>query len=223
MKGLTTIRARLTLPLQALVCALLTLAPVAPYAPGTPVKKALPPLPPPPATSLYGIRESGTSLEITGPGGVKVFSSDVNFSQLEGYQARIPLALLAPPPPPPTPAAKEEDDDEEETVSEDELEAAAKDSDPKSRALASITVEYDDSDRMLVEANHLYNRRKYFQATEIIEELLRKKPKRVRGWIMKGSLLYVQGHKDLAKQAWTKASELEPANPDIQHYLERYK
>lgn len=86
-----------------------------------------------------------------------------------------------------------------------------------------VVVEYDDSDRLVLEANRLFNRKKFDEAMATIEELLRRKPTYLRGWIMKGSVLYVRGHKDLAKTAWNQALALDPANPDLKSILEKYK
>lgn len=86
-----------------------------------------------------------------------------------------------------------------------------------------VTVDYDDTDRLVLEANRLFNRKKFDEALTTIDELLRRKPAHLRGWIMKGSLLYVRGHKDLAKTAWNQALALEPENADVKSILEKYK
>lgn len=86
-----------------------------------------------------------------------------------------------------------------------------------------VTVEYDDSDRLVLEANRLFNRRKFDEALSTIDELLRRKPNYIRGWIMKGSVMYVRGHKDLAKTAWNQALTLDPNNEDVKSILEKYK
>ncbi len=86
-----------------------------------------------------------------------------------------------------------------------------------------VIVEYDDSDRLVLEANRLFNRRKFDEALATLDELLRRKPTFVRGWIMKGSVMYVRGHKDLAKTAWNQALTLDPENADIKSILEKYK
>jgi tetratricopeptide (TPR) repeat protein len=170
----------------------------------------------------YQVRENGNSLEVVTPSGVKVFTSDTNFSSTETYRVEIPLTALAPPP-----GQEEQDavDDAEDVENEDDVSETKPAAAPEAPTPTpqKITVEYDDSDRMLVEANHFFNKRKYFEATEIVEELLRKKPTLVRAWIMKGSLMYLQGHRDLAAKAWKQALSLEPENKDIKYYLERYK
>lgn len=86
-----------------------------------------------------------------------------------------------------------------------------------------VTVEYDDTDRLVLEANRLYNKRKYDETLAVIDELLRRRPDFVRGWIMKGSVMYVRGHKDLALSSWKKAQLLQPNSEDIKSILEKYK
>ena len=97
---------------------------------------------------------------------------------------------------------------------------------PENRSLASVPpkviVEYDDSDRLVLEANRLYNRRKFFEATSVIDELLRRNPEYPRAWVMKGSLMHVQGHRDLAQKAWEKAIELDPSNREVKSFLQAY-
>lgn len=83
--------------------------------------------------------------------------------------------------------------------------------------------EYDDSDRLVLEANHLYNLGKFYEASLYVEELIRKKPTYLRGWIMKGSLMWVQGEKELAKNAWRQALAIEPDSQEVKDLLQRYR
>jgi tetratricopeptide (TPR) repeat protein len=85
------------------------------------------------------------------------------------------------------------------------------------------TSTYDYGDRMVVEVNHLYNLGKYYEASVWVEELIRKRPKYTRAYIMKGSLMWVQGHKDIAKKTWEEALNLEPNNDEVKTLLERFK
>jgi tetratricopeptide (TPR) repeat protein len=111
----------------------------------------------------------------------------------------------------------DEDEDEEEEVAKK----------PKKRKPAMVEEEpkpdYDDTARLVLEANHLYNRGKFYEASIYVEELIRKKPDFARGWVMKGSLLYVQGFKDMAKQAWQKALALAPTDQEVKDLLQRYR
>jgi len=90
-------------------------------------------------------------------------------------------------------------------------------------APAAPAVVIDDADSMVVEANRLFNRRRFYEALTVVDQMLRKRPEFIRGWLMKGSLFLVQGHKDLAMKAWKKAQELDPANPEVQSVLSRYQ
>jgi len=92
----------------------------------------------------------------------------------------------------------------------------------KPNAIPDTPSEYDSTDRLILEANHLYNRGKFYEASVYVEELIRKNPGFVRAWVMKGSLLYVQGYSDLAKKAWAQAAQLDPADPQVKDILKRY-
>jgi cytochrome c-type biogenesis protein CcmH/NrfG len=76
---------------------------------------------------------------------------------------------------------------------------------------------------MVLEANWLYNHRRYFEASTLVKRILTKQPNLVRGWVMKGSLLYVQGEKSLARKAWEHAQTLDPENVEVKQLLEKYK
>ncbi len=92
-----------------------------------------------------------------------------------------------------------------------------------SRRKQKVVVEYDDTDRLVLEANRLYYKKKFAESTNVVEELIRRKPTYVRAWIMKGSLMFVRGQRDLAQAAWKQALELEPENGEIKQIMERYK
>lgn len=78
-------------------------------------------------------------------------------------------------------------------------------------------------DRLVVEANRLYNRRKFYDALLLVDRIVALAPEYARGWLMKGSLLYLQGQKDLAKRAWEEAKKLDPSNKDVATALEVFK
>ena len=195
------------------------------------------------APERYDAKESGYNLELLTPYGNRVLYGSFTLDDVKDYQLEIPLEVLkpstaapAPSPQPPQivtlPDPKEEKAKKKKSKDEDESE----DRPPKKvEALPpapvptpaptkpQVVVEYDDSDRFVVEANRLFNRGKYYDASLIIEELLRRKPDHVRGWIMKGSLMHVMGHKDLAQTAWKTAQKLEPQSREIKDILARYK
>lgn len=91
--------------------------------------------------------------------------------------------------------------------------------DPAKPAIAPL--DYEEIERLVVEANRHYSRRRYFEAYNVVDRLLKKYPDYARGWVMKGSLLYAQGHRDLAKKAWEHARQLEPSYPELDRYLEK--
>jgi len=67
---------------------------------------------------------------------------------------------------------------------------------------------YGDIDPLVVKANHLFNQRRFVESSEYVDEVLRRRPDYVRGWLMRGSLHKVLGHQDLAATAFAKAKEL---------------
>ncbi len=67
---------------------------------------------------------------------------------------------------------------------------------------------YGDIDPLVVKANHLFNQRRFVESSEYVDEVLRRRPDYVRGWLMRGSLHKMLGHQDLAAAAFAKAKEL---------------
>jgi cytochrome c-type biogenesis protein CcmH/NrfG len=53
-----------------------------------------------------------------------------------------------------------------------------------------------------------------------VDEILRRRPDYVRGWLMRGSLHQVLGHRDLAAEAWQRARDLAGDDPDVRRALE---
>ena len=76
---------------------------------------------------------------------------------------------------------------------------------------------------LIAEANRLYNKGDFTRSLQFVDELSHRSPKNVRAWIMKGSLMHVMGHNDLARQSWEKALELEPGNAQIENILKELK
>jgi len=178
----------------------------------------------------YQATQTGNNIELVTPYGRRLLFGDFGFNSAREYRLEIPLDQLRPP------EVKRENAEIERLRKEQErLEAeakaakaaldAAKGEKPAERAVAQIpprvVLEYDNTDRLVLEANRLYNRGKYYQASLTVEEILAKRPEYARGWVMKGSLLFVQGHNDLAKTAWEKALELDPSNAEVKSFLGR--
>jgi hypothetical protein len=183
-----------------------------------------------PSDMQYQVIPNGNNLELVTPYGRRILFGDRGLKDARGYRIEIPLSELRPPE-----KAKPDSDLSEEKLREllkekdrreqEEKDRAEKESAARKRDLASqrMIVEYDDTDRLILEANRLYNRGKYYEASLTVEEILSKKPELPRAWVMKGSLMFVQGQKDLAKNAWQKALELDPANSQVKAYLGRLK
>jgi hypothetical protein len=181
---------------------------------------------PAPIAKDYEVRQNGNNLELITPYGRKLIFGDYGFKNQHDYKFSIPLDALRP-----APLKAEEKPTDRQVANvappnpkDDEKSGADKKSSSLNDAVPPrVIVEYDYSDRLILEANRLYNRRKFYEASLTIEELLTKRPDYPRGWVMKGSLMYVQGHRDLAKQAWEKALELDPQNSQVKQYLGRLK
>ncbi|MBI4404429.1 MAG: hypothetical protein HY537_09725 [Deltaproteobacteria bacterium] len=169
----------------------------------------------------YQVRESGNAIELETPYGNKTLYGNFLPEGTQDYRIEIPIDELksALPQPITTPAPAillpAAESKKEIVIVNPET--------PKPTLPPKVVVEYDDSDRFVIEANRLYNRGKFYEATLQVEELLRRKPEYTRAWIMKGSLMHVQGHKDLAKTAWATALKLDPSNKEIKGLLEKYR
>jgi hypothetical protein len=182
---------------------------------------------PPPIAKDYEVRQQGNNLELITPYGRKLIFGDYGFQNQHDYKFSIPLDQLRPPGEKPIPLKAFEKTDERQIASvppnETKPTAPIASGTPGEMVPPRVIVEYDYSDRLILEANRLYNRRKFYEASITIEELLTKRPDYPRGWVMKGSLMYVQGQRDLAKEAWKKALELDPNNLQVKQYLGRLK
>lgn len=178
----------------------------------------------------FKVRETGNKIEVTSPWGVKSYETEFNLGAMKHYKIEIPLEDLRP-------AMKAQMDRPEsprELAStpgapgsvtgscENPRGNPSEYADRKPNAIPDTPSEYDSTDRLILEANHLYNRGKFYEASVYVEELIRKNPGFVRAWVMKGSLLYVQGYSDLAKKAWAQAATLDPADPQVKDILKRY-
>jgi tetratricopeptide (TPR) repeat protein len=171
--------------------------------------------------------------ELYTPYGVKEVVGELAPTGTASYRVEIPLEDFKPEPTPDSEkkSAGEEKHQRWETIIEKEITKTVPgegntctncDKREPASVPPRVIVEYDDSDRYVVEANRLYNRGKFYDATNVVEELLRKKPDHVRGWVMKGSLMHVQGHKELAKAAYQTAFKLDPNNEEIKKLVEKY-
>lgn len=182
----------------------------------------------------YTAKEMGNVLELNTPYGKKTLMFDPSVSPSGDYRLEIPLDSLRPP------GYKEaERKKKEEEALKKELEAKAKENEkPEEEAKLPSKVEVvvqapptpdkqssplDRKGEYVTKANHFYNQGKYYEATRVVEQLVKEYPNYLPGWTMYGSLLYVQGRKDLAQEQWKQALKLEPNNDEIKSILERYR
>jgi len=163
----------------------------------------------------YRIRPSGDDIELTTPYGTKTVTGSFPLTRGGNYRIEVPLSDLHPkqvpsavpiptPTPIPTPAV-----------------SAAPSLQPSPPVAENKTAPLEsDTDRHVLEANHLYNQGRFYEATLVVDVLLKANPDFVRGWVMKGSLMYVQGQKDLARKAWEKALALSKGKEEIESVKE---
>ncbi len=164
------------------------------------------------ATEDFRVYETGTELQVVTPYGNKTITGDFPIETSSNYRIEVPLQDLVPAPAKDKPWEKYE---RRNPSSQGENGFSP----PQIRAMQ----DYDDTDRLVLEANHLYNQGRFYDASNVVEEILKRNPKYVRALLMKGSLMYVQGQKDLAKKAWEEASLLQPGDKEIKGIMERYK
>jgi len=172
----------------------------------------------------YHIKQPPGSVQLQTPYGEKTILFDTpDGERPRTYRLQIPIADLKPPV---EEVAKAEPAREPTAVTPPAATApeAPKAAEvPKAPEVAPEPA-YDDSDSLILEANRLFNRGDYFTATTKVDQLLRRNPKFTRAWVMKGTLLYTQGFKDLAKNAWEKAYALSDNNDqEVKRLLEKVK
>ncbi len=177
-----------------------------------------------PPNLAYQIIPNGNNLELVTPYGRRILFGDINLKKARDYRFEIPLSEIRPPevkpPPPPAPPPGPTvvvAPISRETASEKPPEP------PEPKVPPKVVVEYDNTDRLILEANRQYNRGQFYEASLTVEEILLNHPDLARAWVMKGSLMYVQGQKDLAKNAWQKALEIDPKNNEVRSFMGRIK
>ncbi len=189
----------------------------------------------------YSVKEVGRNLEVMTPYGKRTFIGDFTLPDSGNYRIEIPIERVRPQGPawreaasytpnstPQEVRVNVKGDDRPgaptgPTIIEREIAKKEDPDDLPRKKQEKMLVEYDNTDRLVVEANHLYNKGRYYEALQYVDEVIRKKPNFLRAHMMKGSLLYVLGQKDLAQDSWKKALALDPENKDIQALMERYK
>lgn len=174
----------------------------------------------------FGVKDNGAGLDLVTPWGNKALVGEYAPDNNSSFRIEIPLSELRPPEPPaetkrePTNAPTAGPLALQPIVLNNSLPLAPPAPAPppppaEVKLPEKLRVEYDDTDRFVIEANRLYNRGKFYESLQMVEELLRKNPEHVRGWIMKGSLLTVMKQRDLATRAYQRALSLDPQNAEL--------
>jgi tetratricopeptide (TPR) repeat protein len=143
--------------------------------------------------SGYGVAESGNLVFVKTPWGSSVYIGPVGLDSLRTYSFEVPLSDFRA-----------------------GLPNGIKNDGGTSSGDSS---QLGDTGSLIAEANRFYNKGDFAKSLRYVDEVVRRDPGSVRGWVMKGSLMHVMGHKDLARQAWQKALELDPKNSQIQNIL----
>lgn len=146
------------------------------------------------ADNGYRVESDGNLVQIVTPDGNKTYFLDPALNQISSYSFEVPLSDFKTTP-------------------------HGSGSDSSSKEGEKAPKQMENTDQLVLKANELYNRGKFKEALAYVEELLMRDPKHVRGWIMKGSLMHVQGQNDLAKEAWQHALDLDPNNSQIKAIL----
>lgn len=144
----------------------------------------------------YRVTTFGDNFLITSPYGSKIFIGDIGLTDLRSYRFEIPIEDLK--------------NSLYSSLGNDRSFQGKENSQPKF---------VESEEELILQANHLYGQGKFSESLTFVEEALRRNSKNIRGWVMKGSLMHVQGQTDLAKIYWNKALKLEPNNEQIKKLL----
>lgn len=183
----------------------------------------------------YRVEEQGNNLILITPDGRRILFGEHNLHSEKSYQFEIPLseltdekaagpanrapASVAKPDGEPTPTPFYDVDWDWEEPDEDKSLVAV----PTVTPIPTPKVDYDGNDNLILKANRLFHKGKYYEAALYVEELIRRKPDSLRAWLMKGSVFFKLGQKDLAKQAWAQAAKLDKDSKETKGLMERFK
>jgi tetratricopeptide (TPR) repeat protein len=150
----------------------------------------------------YAVSQADNMVIVKTPWGSSIFLAPVGFDQLSSYSFEVPLSNFRA-----------------------GLEGANEPTGHGSGGLGSDSgpETMGDINSLISQANLLYNQGEFTKALQYVDQVSIRDPKNIRGWIMKGSLMHVLGYQDLAKQAWQKALDLDPANSQIRNILQEMK
>jgi tetratricopeptide (TPR) repeat protein len=154
------------------------------------------------ATPGYAVSQSDNLVIVKTPWGSSIFLAPVGFDNLSSYSFEVPLSNFR------------------SVVNSGSnppgFDKNSGTSDNETMPLGSINA-------LISEANRLYNQGEFSKALQYVDQISIRDPQNVRGWIMKGSLMHILGHHELAKQAWEKAVALDPRNSQIRNILKEMK
>lgn len=148
------------------------------------------------ARDIFQVTRSGSILQLNTPYGQTTFLGDKGFEKLKSFSLEVPIANLR-----------------------GELDGGGLTGGWNSGGESGAKPDEVAMEQMLLEADRLFNEGALRESLRYIDEIIRRDPKFSRGWMMKGSVLYVLGQKDLAKKAWVKAYTLDPANEQLRGLL----
>ena len=151
----------------------------------------------------YQASQSGNILQLATPHGQRLYLGDVGFSELRNYKIEIDLNELR----------------SQGSSSNAANGGGGSAQNPAGPGGSPAPQFIEDESTLIVEANRLYNEGKFTDSLKYVDEIIRRNPKNMRGWVMKGSLMHVMGQKDLARDAWQKAHEIDPKNEEIGRIL----
>ena len=147
--------------------------------------------------AVYGVTQDNNLVFVKTPWGSSVYIAPVGFNSIDSYTFEIPLSDFR------TGLTRDQTGDP-----------------PGPNIKSSSDAPTGDINMLIAEANRLYNIGDFNRALQYVDAASERQPGNVRAWVMKGSLMHVLGHPDLAQQAWAKALELDPNNKQIQNILQ---
>lgn len=153
----------------------------------------------------YSVSQVNNLLLVKTPWGTTTYIAPLGFDEIRSYTLEIPLG-----------------DFRSQVASQNSGPTgrpSGSAANPDGAAPATGPAAVSDVEGLIVEANRLYFLGNFYGSLQYVDEINRRQPGNIRGWTMKGSLMHSLGHKDLAKQAWKKALEIEPGNLEIQNLL----
>ncbi len=139
------------------------------------------------------VRQDGNNFILESPYGKKVLFGEMGFENVRDFEVTMPVEALYP-------------------------EKPVASGDP-----AAMHNFKTDTEALIRGANEAFLASDFKGALGHVNQILEVAPGNVRALMMKGSLMHLMGDKQLAKESWKKALELDPANREISRLLEKYE